>query len=70
MTNTEFITDLMEFVHPMMQMYVIHCIESMSKDTIENEQEIRESWNNGFIDVDTWIDMAKIADKRLKEKYH
>ena len=66
-TNTEFITDLMEFSRngPMIQVFVLQALEIYAKTVIERQDEIDE---NGFISRRLWVSCAEEVKAKIEER--
>tara|TARA_R100001440_G_scaffold719_9_gene2342 strand:+ start:232 stop:501 length:270 start_codon:yes stop_codon:yes gene_type:complete len=80
MTNTEFVTHLMDYgskYGPMVQMVVIDCLQKGLNEYIQAEDEIiakmREDEANGrysFVNMESWIGCCKETKERMNEKYN
>ncbi len=66
-TNTEFVTELMDFspAGPLMHAFVLQAIESYAKAVIERQDEIAE---DGMISRRAWVNCAEHSLKAINER--
>lgn len=64
--NIEFITELMEFSHPMMQPFILEAVEIYSQQI---QQMDRKDWKFDLIDFDAWQHCANEYRKKYRKKY-
>jgi hypothetical protein len=70
MTNTELVTEFMEFGSPLNQAFVMEALNRYANLVIEEQDELRESMINHMIHPDPWIrcaeDFKELYDKERK----
>ena len=69
MTNTEFISRLMDFSKsgPLMQLFIIEAVRKHSERVVNNADKVREQMEGGFVSPDAWIAAAQEALDRMNE---
>jgi len=67
--NQEFVSDFMQFGSPMNQIFVMDAISKLAKSVLENQDAVRESMKDHFIEPNAWIASAKLWSDKFKENY-
>ena len=69
MTNTERLTQIMEFskAGPMSQPFIMEAIRKYAEQIIDNEEQIIEQMQTSFICGESWVKTAKIVQQELME---
>ena len=68
--NSEFIQQFMNYGSPMNQMFVIDAITKCAKAVVENEEEVLEQMEGGFVHGPAWVQCAKDFLKQSDEFYN
>lgn len=63
LSNTELVTEFMEFGSPLNQAFVMEAITRYANLVIEQQDELRESMKDGFVHPEAWIKCAKDFNK-------
>ena len=70
-TNEEFVRELMNFSNSgaMAQMFIMHAIETVAKQTAEMPLEKIREWDMPFINAEAWHATAKEIKTKFEERY-
>lgn len=69
-TNTEFLTQFMEWGSPMNQMFVIDAISKQAQAVVDNEQDVLERMKGSMFHGPAWVQCAKDFLKQADEFYN
>ena len=61
MTNTEFVTRLMEYSKTgvMSQLFIMNAIEKVARSTVDNADDLIKDMENSFISGEAWVAAAR-----------
>lgn len=69
-TNTEFVTDLMDFGGgPMVQLFVIGALSNMAEQVLSATPEEIEELLPPIVNADAWIEAARIVRAAMDKQY-
>jgi hypothetical protein len=58
-TNTQRVTEYMDFGSPLKQAFVIEAISRYANEVVKNQKEIHSGMKHSFVSPDAWIACAK-----------
>ena len=71
MTNTEFVTHLMEFSRSgaMSQLFILNAIEKQAQAVVDDQASIIQNMEDSFISGKAWVRTAKIILEEVETRY-